>query len=94
MMSNSDVINRLARACAHGHRQLEFVNELLAGEGYARLVQIPVYGGTQAVVFGDARVGGRSWMSLKKRLVANGFMVKMGEWDKKNYRTVTLRFSV
>jgi hypothetical protein len=69
---------------------------MLAGEGYARAVPIPGKYYTQfnkAVVFGDARVGGSSWQSLKKRLVQNGFMVKMGPWED-DYRTVELRFSV
>jgi len=93
-MQQNDLIVRLARACAHGTRQMEFVNELLAGEAYCRLVPIPFYGPQGlAVQYGDSRMGGQSWVSLKKRLVNNGFMVKMGPWED-NRRTVDLRFSV
>ncbi len=92
-MSNQDVIARLARACAHGHRQLEFVNELLADEGYMKMVQIPtVYGlGAQ---YGDARLGGNSFRNLKKRLISNGFMIKASDFDKNQRRELRLKFSV
>jgi hypothetical protein len=96
-MSESDVIVRLARACAHGHKQMEFVNELLAGETYGRLVPIPVWVGRtqgQAMHYGDCRLGGPSWMSLKKRLINNGFIIRMGEYDKQGKRAINMRFSV
>ena len=97
-MSESDVIARLARACARGERQLAFVNELLADEAYVRLVPIPIYfgGGRQAegASFGNSRMGGESWRSLKKRLIANGFIIKTDEWQKDKTRQIHMRFSV
>lgn len=96
-MSERDIIARLARACAHGHRQLEFVNELLADEGYSQLTNLNFfhYGSqAQAVLYGDTRLAGQSWASLKKRLVTNGFMVKMHPYDRNHRRDIELRFSV
>ena len=96
-MSDRDIVARLARACAHGHRQLEFVNELLAGEAYSQLTNLNFfhYGSqAQAVLYGDTRMAGSSWISLKKRLVANGFMIKMHPYDKSHRREIELRFSV
>lgn len=96
-MSDRDIVARLARACAHGHRQLEFVNELLAGEGYAqwRNLNFFQYGQeARAVLYGDTGLTARSWVSLKKRLVANGFMIKMHPYDREYRREIELRFSV
>lgn len=93
-MSDRDLVVRLARACAHGTRQMEFVNEMLAGTAYCKLVPIPFYGPYgQAVQYGDSRMGGKSWVSLKKRLINNGFMVKMTPWTD-NRREIELKFSV
>jgi hypothetical protein len=96
-MSERDIIARLARACAHGHRQLEFVNELLAGEAYSKLTNLnfSLYGQqAQAILYGDTRMSSQSWISLKKRLVTNGFMIKMHPYDKDYRRDIELRFSV
>lgn len=86
-MSDRDLVVRLARACAHGTRQMGFVNELLAGAGYVELDSF------SNVNYGDSRLGGNSWRSLKKRLIANGFIVTMTPWDR-DRRTVEMRFSV
>jgi hypothetical protein len=86
-MPNDELIARLARACAHGTRQIGFVNELLAGPSY---VELSPY---DYVKYGDSELGGKSWMATKKRLIANGFIIKMGPWHK-NRRTVEMRFSV
>ena len=93
-MNSTDILARLARACAHGTRQLEFVNELLAGEGY--IVQVPCGFSRMGyyVKVGDSGLGYKSWLSLRKRLIANGFMIKMTEYDKQNRREVKLSFSV
>jgi hypothetical protein len=91
-----DVVARLARACARGHRQLEFVNELLAGEAYCRLTELNFfhYGKqAQAVLYGDTRLSGSSWQNLRKRLIENGFMVKYSPWQDDS-RAIELRFSV
>ena len=64
-----------------------FVNELLEGPSYVRLSPFDY------VKYGDSELGGKSWMAMKKRLIANGFIIKMGAWDK-NQRTVEMRFSV
>ncbi len=94
-MSNADVVARLARACAHGTRQMQFVNELLAGEAYSKLIQMPFAGyGTTGMQYGDSHLGTKSWTSLKKRLIANGFMIKMTPFDKNQRRELELRFSV
>lgn len=88
-MPDRDLIVRLARACAHGTRQMGFVNELLAGASYVEIDHF------DHVNYGDSRLSGNSWRSLKKRLVANGFIVTMGTWDKGvHHRTVEMRFSV
>lgn len=86
-MSDQDLINRLARACAHGTRQMGFVNELLAGPSYVTLSPFDY------VRYGDSELGHKSWVATKKRLVANGFVIKTGPWYK-GRRTVEMRFSV
>lgn len=91
---NTDILARLARACAHGTRQLEFVNELLAGEAYIVQVTCGFSRMGYYVRVGDAGLGYKSWLSLRKRLVANGFMIKMTEYDKNHRREVRLSFSV
>lgn len=70
---------------------------MLAGEAYSKLTDLSFfhYGKqAQAVLYGDTRMSGQSWISLKKRLVANGFMVKMTPYDKTGRREITLKFSV
>lgn len=86
-MTESDIVSRLARACAHGTRQVGFVNELLEGPSYVELTP------WDHVKYGDSELGAKSWMATKKRLIANGFIIKMGPWHK-NRRTVEMRFSV
>jgi hypothetical protein len=69
---------------------------MLAGEAYMRAVPIPgMYYSkyNMTVRVGDAGVGAASFKSLKTRLIQNGFMVKLGEWED-DYRTIELRFSV
>jgi len=96
-MSESDVIARLARACARGERQLAFVNELLADEAYVKLVPIPVYWGgrhqAEGTSYGNSGMGGESWRSLRKRLISNGFIIKGDPWKGKS-RQIHMRFSV
>ena len=86
-MQQNDLVVRLARACGHGTRQIGFINELLAGPSY---VELSPY---DYVKYGDSGLGGKSWAATKKRLIANGFIIKMGPWYK-NRRTVEMRFSV
>lgn len=81
-----DIVKRLARACAHGNSQLGFVNELLADEGQRHVV---VYGWEKFVHYGDSRLGGTSWLSLKKRLLSVGFIIKVDQLTGR----VTMRFS-
>lgn len=69
-----------------------FVNELLAGEAYVKLVPIPtVYG--LGVVCGDSRMSNKSWPKLKERLVNNGFIIKEHPWGKDNVKKIEMRFS-
>lgn len=86
-MPDQDLINRLARACGHGTRQTGFINELLAGPSYVAMSPFDY------VKYGDSNLGGKSWAATKKRLVANGFIIKLGPWVK-GRRTVEMRFSV
>lgn len=86
-MSERDLIIRLARSCGHGTRQVGFINELLDGPSY---VELTPFG---HIKYGDSGLGGKSWAATKKRLVANGFIIKMGPWYK-DRRTVEMRFSV
>ena len=87
----SDLIPRLARACAHGNRQMGFVNELLAGEAYVKLVPIPtVYG--MGAVCGDSHMSAKSWPKLKERLVNNGFIIKEHRWEN-DIKKIEMRFS-
>lgn len=81
-----DIVKRLARACARGNSQLGFVNELLADEGQRYLEQ---YGYQKFVRYGDSRLGGTSWASLKKRLLSVGFIIKVDQQTGQ----VTMRFS-
>lgn len=93
----SDLIPRLARACARGHRQLEFVNELLAGPTFARTVPIPGHPHMTGVVLGDCRMASSSWVRLKQRLIANGFIIKLHPWEegkgRSHQRMIEMRFS-
>jgi len=97
-MSERDLIVRLARACAHGHRQLGFVNELLIDEGYVEAVPIPVsFGYGSASLYGDSRLSGSSFQSLRKRLTAVGFILKYeGKRSYEFYQKdkISMRFSV
>jgi hypothetical protein len=69
----TDIIARLAKACAHGKCQLALVEELLEGPAYINRD----YWGFKA---GKAGVGGESFRSLKKRLKENGFIVTVQTW--------------
>ena len=84
----NDMTARLARACARGTRQLGFVNELLAGEGY---LKDDPWG---YATLGDSRLGRNSWKSLRTRLIENGFIIKFDDTAKRGKRAVELRFSV
>lgn len=75
-MSNQDLVNRLARSCAWGSRQLMFVNELIAGKGFRRVV-IPPGCREGYMEYGNSKMGTKSWKSLKKRLAQNGFYLKI-----------------
>jgi hypothetical protein len=85
----SDIIVRLAKACAHGKCQLALVEELLEGPAYIGRD----YWGFKA---GKAGVGGESFRSLRKRLKANGFIVSVQTWkdagDKP--RRIDMKFQV
>jgi hypothetical protein len=77
---------------------LEFVNELLAGPTYARTVPIPGHPHMTGVVLGDCRMAGSSWVRLKQRLVANGFIIKRHPWEEGDRRhehrqKIEMRFS-
>lgn len=69
---NQDLLDRLARCCAHGTRQAELVNELLAGPVRVALVRVP---GQQHPIshYGEAQLAGSSWKNLRGRLARNGF---------------------
>lgn len=68
-----DIIDRLARACAHGIRQKEVVNELLMGP--VRIAKYPIPGDfpNYAIRYGEAQVAASSFQNLRRRLAANGF---------------------
>ena len=68
-----DIEMRLARSCAHGVRQKELVNELLAGPIRVHLFEIPGAMRNVTLQYGSARVDRSSWKNLRSRLVANGF---------------------
>lgn len=65
-----------ARACAKGHKQLAFVDELLVGDSYYKMEGVPgkPWMGRVAV-FGAARLDGRSYRNLEKRLNRAGFQI-------------------
>lgn len=85
----NDIIHRLAKACAHGPRQAELVDELLAGTAMI----IRDHWGSKV---GKAGVGYESWKSLKKRLKANGFIVTQETWAQKpnGDRKIEMRFEM
>lgn len=69
-----------ARACAKGHKQLAFVNELLGGESYCILEAIPGKPWMGRVpVYGTARLEARSYKNLEKRLNQDGFQLVMSD---------------
>lgn len=90
-MSNQDLVNRLARSCAWGSRQLMFVNELIAGKGFRHVV-IPPGCREGYMEYGHSQMGTKSWKSLKRRLVQNGFYIKIEPIDAHKARIV-LEFS-
>ncbi|UDL16607.1 hypothetical protein SEA_ATUIN_213 [Arthrobacter phage Atuin] len=71
---------------------MEFVNELLAGKTYAKAVPIPGHPYMTGVVLGDCRMSNKSWPNLKKRLINNGYIFKIGDW-KDGQRSIEMRFS-
>lgn len=85
----NDIIHRLAKACAHGPRQAELVDELLSG----KVLIVQDYWGMK---IGKAHVGYESWKSLKKRLMKNGFVVEQQSFKDANGkpREVRMRFEV
>ena len=92
--SLNDVIARLARQCARGHRQLGFVNELLADAGYGQYEDVYFHGRQQRIIrYGDSRLPGGSWLALSRRLVSAGFIIKYDRTDRDNPK-VQMRFSV
>jgi hypothetical protein len=64
-----------------------FVNELLAGEGYRAFNQ------WDRMMYGDSNMASSSWHSLRRRLTENGFILKMGTFDKNRRQTIEMRFS-
>lgn len=95
MSSQEEMVRRLARACARGHRQMGFVNELLAGQGYR---EFDTY---DHLLYGDTKMAHNSWNSLKTRLINNGFIIRQGSqppatrFDRKSPKrqVIEMRFS-
>jgi len=90
MENNTDLINRLARSCARGSRQLALVNELIAGP--VKVQQITIHASNQypkpiAVVYGEINLEFKSWKNLRSRLLAVGFFFPYSE-DKTSFRMV------
>jgi len=85
----TDIVVRLAKACAHGKAQLALVEELLEGPSYIT----PDFWGFR---IGKAKVGYESWKSLKKRLTSNGFVIDQESFAKKTgqYRKVSMKFEI
>jgi hypothetical protein len=76
---------------------MQFINELLAGEGYAQIVPAGYMGafhGYQTVSYGDSKLQTKSWIALKTRLINNGFIIRQSSFDKHGRRVVALSFSV
>lgn len=93
--SLNDVIARLARECARGTRQLNFVNELLIDAGYIKYETAYFNGHGQTVAYyGDSRLGHKSWQALRKRLTEAGFIIKYDHQDPYKRTKATMRFSV
>lgn len=85
-----DLINRLARACAHGIRQKELVNELLVGPVKVERFLVP--GGAfpgYSHRYGEAQVGAKSFQNMRRRLAANGFFFVRS----KDGTTIEMKFS-
>lgn len=85
----SDIVVRLAKACAHGVRQAELVDELLSGPTYIK----QDYFGFR---IGTAKVGYESWKSLKKRLMKNGFVIHQETFANKTgpERKIVMKFEI
>lgn len=85
----SDIIHRLAKACAHGKCQLALVEELLEGPAYTN----QDYWGMKA---GKAGVGYQSFKSLRKRLKENGFIVSVQTFKEAGHkpRKIEMKFEV
>lgn len=64
----TNMVERLAKACALGWRQHSLVNELALGS-------VPRYFDRWGVTYGDSKLGHNSWKGLRSRLVAAGFVV-------------------
>ena len=70
----TDLTMRLARSTARGVRQLELINEFLAG-GTVMVVEYQIPGRPHLVSarYGKSRTEHSSWKALKLRLLENGF---------------------
>lgn len=69
----NDLVLRLARSTARGHRQMELINEMLAGPITWTFYQVPNEMRTVTKHYGSARVERSSWLNLRNRLVNVGF---------------------
>lgn len=74
----TEAICRLARAAAHGSRQMQAVEELIATgrlAPYTVTLPLPQYPGypRTTTVYGKHHLPHKSWMNLRKRLIASGF---------------------
>lgn len=86
-----DIVVRLARACAHGIRQKELVNELLTGpvDVVKYLIPSGIYPKIYTNHYGSARVESSSFKNMSRRLVDNGFFFVRSN----DNRTIEMRFS-
>jgi hypothetical protein len=85
----TNIVLQLARACAHGVRQKQLVEELINGPVY--IVQTHWgYG------LGKANVDYQSWKNLKKRLTQNGFIISQESFKDKTgiNRAVRMKYEV
>jgi hypothetical protein len=71
-MNQSDLLYRLASACAHGSSQQALVNEMIAGPSYKSLRKV---GNDAYVVYGLIELGTTSFKNLRRRLHSVGFVV-------------------
>jgi hypothetical protein len=89
MNYTNDLIRRLATSQARGHRQASFVNELLTFRPVSfEVVPVPGPNGSATALLGRSRLSWKSWVNLRRRLVAVGFVVVLDQVTK----SVTLFF--